>query len=753
MSLSIIDPNSNPPPLVEISAKPELGEMRDELKRCTTEATIYLEQYRHDFETRYCLWDGQSRDGRRWQENLGTNRKARPWDGASDVRTMTADEIIIEQVDVMMAAFARASIQVTALQPGNLDWSTKITVLLNWMFRNQMATEIDAELEKVLNWRQTYGLSIMGIWWLQDLRLVNAVVTLDEMLQAAMQHAQQGNTQPLQSLADPMMDERTISEMIKRSPILDRQAARKILKDLRTNGQATVPRVSVLRNQPCWEALRPFLDVFFPTETTNLQRSRWVQRRRLFTLTELLDKVNRHELDKDWAMEVAKTRGKSFGALNDYRDLPLRRAETMLAQVGTGGLPNENYVEVWDAYYTGIDSRTGVPVMQHTTWSPLVSSGDDDGYGRHEAFGYQHGQQPFVPFVRERVESALADSRSVCEISSTFQATIKNQRDNRNDLAQMSTIPPLLVPTWRAGAEVPLGPAAQLPEKTQGELRFMTLPTWTGQTADKAESTADLALGRYFGLMREGVDPQRIQLSQERLVGKVMKEIGEVGAQTLGLMQQYMSDVQCEQIVGPLRMPFQVSREEIQGRFTLLLHFDPSNLNQALVQDKLKGWSSLLQMDTQGVMNRAGMVKFGARLLDPFDADSLVGSPDQAAQSESEDEMRDLAGIACGVEPPMRPEGQNYQLRLQTLMQGLQQNPWLQQRIASQPDSAAMLKARIQHLQVMAEQYGVNAQTGRTGAEPGLDQLQAQMQKQQQGGAPGGGQPGGVPQLTGGPQQ
>lgn len=737
--MSLIDEE---PKLTDITDTPDIADLRHELQRSITEAGTYLDQYRFDFETRFCLWDGQSRDGRRWQENLGTDRKVRPFDGASDVRTFTVDEIINEQVDTMLCAFWRAQFQVTAVQTTQLDWSTKVTALLQWLMRNHMAQEIDREVELVAQWRQGYGLSVMGIWWRQEYRLDKAIVTLQEMLQAALQMAQQGNPQPLQSLADPMQDPRTIDEMVKRSPVLDRQGAAKILRDMRKNGQAEVPRVIVTANQPAWEALRPYLDVFFPTETSSLQKARWIQRRRLLTLPEIESKVNSGEWDRDWAVELARMRGKSYSMLNDYRDLPLRRTETMLSVGNAIGLPNEAYCEVWDGYYHGLDKRTGMPVLQHLVWSPLL---EPDLYGRFEAFNYDHGKMPFIEFTRERVERALSDSRSVAEIASTRQTTLKQEEDAGNDLSKMTTIPPLLVPLWRAGVEVPMGPAAQIPYKSSSdELKFMQPPQQTG-ASQRAAQNADMMLGRYFSLMREGVDQNRIQCAQERLTGKFLREVGECSRQTLQLCQQFMSDVDVERVVGALRMPFKVSREEIQGQFGLTIHYDAANLNMDMVIKKLDAFQKyIIAFDNQGVVNRVALAQMGARMLDPWMADQLVGTPEAASQGEVEDEKKNLASIMCGVEPPMRPEGQNYQLRLQTLMQEVQSNPYMPARLQAQPDSMAMLQARIQHLKVMAEQYGVNAQTGRTGAEPGLQKLQAQ-------GQPPGGMPGGMPGAPGAP--
>ena len=156
--------------LIDLSA-PDFDEIQESLDTCLRDCSPFLEQYRHDFEQRFCLWRGQSRDGRRWQENLDAAEKVRPWDGASDVRTFTGDEIVNSRVKLKMAAWRRAQPQVTALRSANLDLSNQVTRLLQWRFRTHLARQLDREVEKVAQWSETYGLAVMGIWWEQCRRL------------------------------------------------------------------------------------------------------------------------------------------------------------------------------------------------------------------------------------------------------------------------------------------------------------------------------------------------------------------------------------------------------------------------------------------------------------------------------------------------------------------------------------------------------------------------------------------------------
>lgn len=714
--------------LEQLGPEPELEMITTELDTALRDAGVYLEQYEFDYKTRFCLWEGQSRDGKKWDRELGGQDKAKPWNGASDVRTFTADEIIIEQVETMMGAWARANIQVTAMQSTSLGWSSKITTLLQWLLRDQMAAECARELELAAQWRQTYGVAVMGVWWHQERRIEKVRVTLQELeARGELVMQQTGSDLGLQlvdAVMDPLQEEWLIEQLILLSPVVDRRAARRLLKGLREDGEGILPRVYVAENQPCWEALRPFWDVFFPIETCSLQKdARWMARARWMTETDLAVKRDVEGWDPEWCETVLQHRGRAYSSTELQREFAPRAEYASLTSVV--GHPNgEHYTQVFDVYTRGIDSESGMPVVYRTVMSPFVK----DSYGWHEPFDYHHGKLPAIEMVRERIERPMLESRSIPEIAATPQNTIKTQRDATNDFAQMSTIPTLLVPMWRSGTRLGIGPAAQIPERTQGELRFLQ-PQWNG-VAERIEENTEVALARYFGRRHERVPADRQQLATAHLVTKWLGEVTEVVRMTMQLWQQYGSDVEVERNVGPMKVPFRVSREEIQGGFNMRLSLDPNDLNFDLAIRKLEAFNKfVLPIDTQGAVSRAELVRFAAQMVDPYLAEQIVGTPETAAQSEIEDEQKNLVSILSGVEPPMRPEGQNYALRLQVLQQLLGSNPILPQLVEQRPDVQAMLRARMEHLQHMAVQFGANREIGRVGAEPGLVTLQQQMEK------------------------
>ena len=86
--------------------------------------------------------------------------------------------------------------------------------------------------------------------------------------------------------------------------------------------------------------------------------------------------------------------------------------------------------------------------------------------------------------------------------------------------------------------------------------------------------------------------------------------------------------------------------------------------------------------------------------------------------------------MVAGIEPPLQPQaGMNYPLRLQTLQQAIQANPELQQMIHARPVLQQMVQNRIKFLTFQQQQIG-NAQIGRVGTAPVLNQPPGQQQPQ-----------------------
>lgn len=153
------------------SADPAVSDILKELQDCLTNSSGLTNQQEADWRTRMCLWTGQSDDGRKWKDRLGVDPM--PWNGASDQRVRAVDEVINEQVALMLEAFSRSMVQVTSSRGDSMGASQLVNHILTWLFKVHLRSDLERELELYANYRQQYGMAVMGVWWEQRRQLEN----------------------------------------------------------------------------------------------------------------------------------------------------------------------------------------------------------------------------------------------------------------------------------------------------------------------------------------------------------------------------------------------------------------------------------------------------------------------------------------------------------------------------------------------------------------------------------------------------
>ncbi len=161
-----------------------------------------------------------------------------------------------------------------------------------------------------------------------------------------------------------------------------------------------------------------------------------------------------------------------------------------------------------------------------------------------------------------------------------------------------------------------------------------------------------------------------------------------------------------------------MTRDEIQGEFGIQLKFNTDTLNPERMEQKANLVSTVLAPLAGGTIDTGAFVRGMTEYFFPEFADDMLRTGPQAAQAEIDDEQDNWSKMMAGTEPTMAENGQNFQLRLQWLEQQIAQ-PGSQKRLALNPDSAELVTKRLQHLQFQTQQYTVNAQTGRVGAQAG----------------------------------
>jgi hypothetical protein len=693
----------------------KIVEILGEVEQADSDASTYIQRKLRNWNTRYCIWPGQNEDGRKRKGSLGA--QPFPWDGSSDCKIFLSDNIVRDHVAMLTSAFFKSRVQVQPVESMDIDKRTAAEAVLKWLLFQHCLSDLQREVRLAAEFRETYGLAVMAIDWNTTTRTEVKTFTMDDamsMLEAAAQQdpEQAANLQALiEVVLDPLQEELAAQLLGEIVPELGKPSK---VRELREKGVVEWDSPYIFENKPVWTALEAFEDIIFPIQTFSLQRAAFVARRELLTEVELRERGMVEGWDEDWVERTSKHKGEMRRITAN-----LHRTDQYLYE------QLRDMVEVWHVYRKEIDEKTGAVRVTRSIMSFHVP----DAVAIHEILPYAHGLYPFVELARERTTRPLLESRGVPEICQTAQNEIKTQRDFRVDAASLSVLPPVRVPANRGKFDLVLGPGVQIPERRQGEVSFMEPPR-VSQGSIEVEAATRLDVDNYFGRMSQGVPPQLAMLHTQELIDTWLLDMKLCVVQTMALAQQYMTPEEVARVTGN-QLPFNASPQDIRGRFDITAEFDARMLDAEALGAKLDYLAKILvPMDSFGVIDRVGLIKYMFQAVDPNMAAMLVQDIGAATQQEIEDEQGAFAKIAAGTEPPMKEGGQNAQVRLQTLQQIIQSNPAVSQRYQQDEIFRRMLDARMQAFNFQLQQ-SQNAVIGRVGAQPALQQM---AQEQQLGG-------------------
>jgi hypothetical protein len=486
--------------------------------------------------------------------------------------------------------------------------------------------------------------------------------------------------------------------------LLSVREARAKLDDLRQIRTVQIPIPNIYESRRQITALRPMVDCFFPPAAGDLQIEPWYDRVEFVSETTLRDRIETAGYSPAFVAEALERRGPSSN--NDWRTIAnLERSN--ITDVSPSTI--ENNVELHH-FYTLAQDR-GVPIRFCT-----VLHMDVEIAAKHEPAGYDHGEATLHPMRFEIDDRPILSSRGIAEIAYTWEQELKAQYDAQSDRTALSLRPPLMT-TYDQVQKMKesLQPGLVFPMRRFDEAEFMKLPPWD-QVSILVIQEVEKRVRDHFGIFGIDVDPDLKKLRREELVGDFVLEWKPIASQVMKLARQLLPDADVAAVVGPLMRPFHITRREIQGEFELSGTVDLRNIDSDFLKEKLGFMAQLAQLDTMGILDRAGLIKAGAEAIDYSLAESVVSkNPQVATQAEVQDEQRaiDLI-IGSGQDQPL-PQGANYQLRSQTLqakMQSITQNPATTRIIQQNPEILKVLMNRQMFFERQLQQQQ-NAQIGR----------------------------------------
>jgi hypothetical protein len=655
--------------MIESPDREKISEILSDIDQADADGSQYVQRKLRNWNTRYCVWPGQSEDGRKHAGAMG--RQPWPWDGAADTRVRLADNIIRDHCAILTNAFFKSRVQIQPVESMDIDKRTAAEAVLKWLLFQHCLDDLRREVRLAAEFRETYGLAIMAVDWQQTTRTEIKRFTIEEA-QMMVQESQDPNLAALLEIVMDPLQEETAAELL--GQVVPELGKVSKVRALRDKGEVEWESPYIFESKPVWTALEAWEDVIFPIQTFSLQRAAFVARRELLNEVELRERAAVEGWDEDWVEEAVKHKGQLKRI-----HLNLHRTDQFLFE------QLRDLIEIWHVFRKENDPKTDAIRVTRS----VISYHIPDKAAVHELLPYAHGMYPFVEMPRERSTRPLLESRGIPELVQTAQEEIKIQRDYRADRASISILPPVRVPANRGKFDLVLGPGVQVPERRPGEIGWMDPPRPDAGSIE-VENATRFDVNNYFGRMADGVPPQMSMIHTQEMIDSYLLDMKLCVIQTMALAQQYMTPEEVSRVTGNASLAFSASPQDIRGRFDITAEFDARLLDSEALGAKLDYLAKVLvPLDSFGVIDRAGLVKYMFQAVDPNMASMLVQDIGAATQQEIEDEQGAFAKIAAGTEPPMKEGGQNAQVRLQTLQQIIQCNPAASANATSRTKSSA----------------------------------------------------------------
>jgi len=674
------------PELLFVSKEPDIGYLQETYRRTQSELGEWIDRRQRDYDTRNCLWSGKSDDFKK-HTDLSATGEVFPFDGASDQEVRLVDETINCMVSMSLNAIRRAHIVATPVESDDIERANVISSFIRWLVNSRMDEFYD-QVELGLNHFYEKGMMVHYVYWeSQDLKQQQSI-KLDEIAQAMPQMAQ--------VIQDGSMDEE-LSTALKNQFKVSKAKAKGMLRELRKDGETTIPVTRRVINQPRVKALAPDEDVFWPSYCIDPQEAPYVFHVINMTPEQLRSKINTEGWDEEFvdsAIELSQ-RGESDTPINN-----LRLQEEVIRD-------DDDTIRIVYCYQRLLD-EDDVPGIYCTILHDRVP----ELYAKHQLLDYSHGKYPFVVSTFEKTSKRLYHSRSVAEIGEGPQNVLKIEEDASIDRQSLATMPPLEHPLGRAPTK--WGPGVRIPYRTPGEYRFADTPRYDGGSMEVRRYTKE-QLDRYIGRNAPGVDPVEGQMKQQRNIDKVFQHLKHVIDQVWTLYQQYGPDEEYFRVTG-MRDMQKFAKGRAGERFDFYMQFDAATQDPEQMLERVKTVGELGNMlDKNGTLDTEKLLQLAIGQVLPGASEKVLLPKETASQKAMEEERQLIAELVAGVPPNVR-EQDAHEMKLQVFTQWLQQ-PDIQQK--AQQDQA--LQERInQYMQQrnFAIQQKQNAQIGRLGTAP-----------------------------------
>lgn len=675
-------------------------------------------QYRDQNErSRRCEWDGQSDDGRIWDDlNDGETRGL--FNGASDLRLRWGDRITLDKQALLIGALALANVSISGTGPSAQRLAGNMMTLLGWMRRRMGARWMRAWLA-LTNWYvgDSPAVALMAARWTRERLLVSKSMTADELaeLWAARESARAADEyeqaaalerveRALAALAEGPEAEGYAEALEQAAALLaeksgaDAREARRAVRRIAEEGAAEF--AAEAEGDEGVELLaRRFGDDFVLADNC-----RDFEREGLWFVPEWvgLEELETRGWDEAFTEEV-----KAQGELPVLTGDAGENAVTPAGEAGSGARTERRQV-VW-AYVTGVDAagRKGRYVCVF-------------GKGERTAFGWQllrgrKGRWPAALFQREVLGTWALDSRGVPELAAPDQGLAKALWDGAANNAMLGNTPPILAKGHNVRNQF-VSPLKVIGMNVNEEFNYMRSPEFPATSMRTAELVERQCLD-YFGMAHKESDPGLTASRMRAEVGWFLAQAGDVMRMMLELAQENASDALLAAVTDDAGAPANLRREDILGTFGVTLELNADDMDTQKVIEKAKAMGQIvLAMDRNQVVDTTPIVSSITLKMFPDIGPRALRSAEAGLSDELKDEAGNLAMIRAGVMPLMNTDGLwNYQARREMYARMESENPAVFADMGE--DKRELLARWLGALEQQAVQFGSNRTIGRTGVE------------------------------------
>jgi hypothetical protein len=671
--------------------KPDVDELKHDFERAKANLSTWMDKAEDAREVRFNQWAGKTGDGKK------SGPEAFPFDGASDLEPGVINPLIDGDVATLTQALTKANLVAAPVESGDVASAKLVTEFLRW--RMGTMDELMRESSIGANYLLQNGVTFFGTYWKQEKTRKFEPISLGQIAEQSPELAM--------AIEDPEMKEGVEEMFYPMFPKLKKRRVKKMLNELRKNGETEIPTEKVVVNRPAVKAYELGRELIVDSNVIDLESARSIHCIHYYSPEALKQKVN-EGWDEAWIDEAIE-KAKDFYE-ERYSD------SAMHYDYGTsyGSQHYEGLIRVVTTYRKELD-EDDVPVVTKTCWTDEM-----DEAGFHEPVGYDEGRYPFVCITREHLNHRLLDSRGYPELLKSYELAVKTEVDSRRDRASMSTMPPVEYQIGRRPER--LGPGAQIPVRRRGEVGFMEIPRYS-QASMEVEMQIRQLCNRITGRATSPDDAVEANVIKQHLVNCWLSGWKEVLKRIWCLDRTYSGPMIWFRVTNN-EQGAQLILDETAELYDFNISWNSMNQDESKVIEKLDTVGKLMAQ-----YDRSGQARFDIYLrkvleaIDPNLASQLIMPQQEATDKEIQETSADIAKIASGQVVNVPQQGVNSQLRLQQLQQYIQGTPEIpaqdvQQRMQEDENFAKRLQTYAGQLEMMQTQQR-NALIGQLGTAPG----------------------------------